>query len=470
MQTASTREEARQNEVGSREKASAGTRKFYIIWVIAVTASAFGPYLQGSIRTEQLAVYLSLSLSLVLALTSRNTTRFSPHPWPVLGLLIIILVAAAISATQLRKSSFLGEGNLLAGLDNLALPIAVVIVAWQWRCVLSRFEILRAAAVVTVTAMTLNAVIAVAQWQGLLSEEFLRAFWVGGGDAALADNFASVAANAADNSRYSGLFNQPAEAGIAYAIALMLLIWLALNLGERRRVLRATTTALCSTLLIVGGVITISKVFMVAAPLSVLVFTVVALRGRQVAAVLSTSFVGIMLAGVYLSDSQWYGSDSVAQFYGDGLLSSDFLTGGGRYGTESSLAGTWEYLWQTHPILGVGLSGIDSSYDSLWIAAMVYAGLVGVLCTMALFTVLIFRWFRSAEFLPRSDRGLSAALLVIAIGASLGIPSITANRVSTLWWIPMSVLLVCGAAKVGSLPRNNKLQSRKGYSPSNSAW
>jgi hypothetical protein len=100
-----------------------------------------------------------------------------------------------------------------------------------------------------------------------------------------------VAANAASDGRYTGIFNQPAEAGIAYGVALLLLTWLA-----RTREWKPFSVTCAAALVITGGVLTVSKVFLLcAAPVAVL--TVLRGRARIRVAVTAGAGSGRPLAG-----------------------------------------------------------------------------------------------------------------------------------------------------------------------------
>ena len=101
-----------------------------------------------------------------------------------------------------------------------------------------------------------------------------------------------MAANAASDGRYTGIFNQPAEAGIAYGVALLLLTWLA-----RTREWKPFPVTCAAALVITGGVLTVSKVFLLcAAPVAGLTV----LRGRariRVAVTAGAGAAGLWLAG-----------------------------------------------------------------------------------------------------------------------------------------------------------------------------
>ena len=68
--------------------------------------------------------------------------------------------------------------------------------------------------------------------------------------------------------------------------------------------------------------------------------------------------------------------------------------------------------------------------------------------------MLAFRWARLRGYLQRPEWHLAGGVLALAMGASLGIPSLTANRACTLAWLVLGVLLAARRAGPGHAKRN----------------
>ena len=76
----------------------------------------------------------------------------------------------------------------------------------------------------------------------------------------------------------------------------------------------------------------------------------------------------------------------------------------------------------------MGAAGLNVAYDSLWLEVFVVSGIIGVVLAAARLVLLAARWVRVKASLDRAEWQLAGGVLVLAVGASLGIPSLTANR------------------------------------------
>ena len=264
-----------------------------------------------------------------------------------------------LTSTVWRPSDPLFYGALPEShsLAAMAVPLALMIVTWYWSLAASPDRLLAAAARVVIPCMCVNAVLEMVQLAKGKAEVFawLPQFW----DAAPAGG--SVAANAAGNGRYTGIFNQPAEAGIAFGVALLLLIWLA------RRELNPVLVTVAAVLLTAGGVLTLSKVFLLC---TVPAVVVTVLRGRTRIRVVATA--GVCACAVWLAGSagllpSWaLGGRSLGSLAHPGAsLAAQYSAG--RYGTGGTLAPvTADVLRNAWPA-GFGAGGLAGpAYDSLW--------------------------------------------------------------------------------------------------------
>src|SRR5699024_551510 len=118
--------------------------------------------------------------------------------------------------------------------------------------------VLRTAAVVAVWAAAVNAVLAlVSSTAPAVFVPLLKPFW-GTGEG-------SVAENAMRMGRFTGIFNSPAEAGTMYSIAAVLAVWVYSH--------RLVIMYCLVTLITLGGVLSVSKVFLlIGLPIILLLF------------------------------------------------------------------------------------------------------------------------------------------------------------------------------------------------------
>ena len=100
------------------------------------------------------------------------------------------------------------------------MPLATMTVTATWMVLFDRQHLLRIVSWIVVCGMAVNGLVAVlASYVGAARIPLLRLFWAAGGGV-------TVAELAAGNGRFSGVFNQPAEAGVAYSLAAFCLVFL----------------------------------------------------------------------------------------------------------------------------------------------------------------------------------------------------------------------------------------------------
>lgn len=399
-------------------------------WLVVVILGALGPYLIGDIRLDQIIVYTSVLVALLL-----NFVRLRRHDLagPAQFLFLWAWIVAFGLAAALPKQSLHGvqSAGFLAGLDNYLLPIAIILIGWTWE---SRHPgpglVVIAAKTITVL-MALNGLVAGATMLGLPLEETLRPFW--SSDA----SGGTVAQRAMTNGRFSGVFNQPAEAGIAYSLAALCLVHLVQLEPGRNRVGRFVAGGL----IVAGGILTTSKIFIFGGvpALAYIALRDSRLRGRAVVAATAGVGLAVVLFGRQLS--AWTG---IAMFErlvtSDGSLVSTLTAG--RLGDDSTFARPVEIIMQSDPWFGVGLQGLAVPYDSVWLEAFVVGGLAGVTLFITMLGALAVRWLKLRTEMSDHERMLSGAVIAVLIVASVGVPSLTANRSAVFAWVLLSLLLV----------------------------
>jgi hypothetical protein len=401
--------------------------------------AAFGPYTPVSgIRTEQAVVYGLCAVALMSLRWCR--LRFTRAAVLALGLLTAeTLVAVLGTVMPVPELTGFGRASALAGLDNLALPLAVLVTLWTLMDLgADRERLLALVCRVVIWAMCLNAVLAYLS-QGHDLTPVLSRFW----DNAVVGNTVTdtVAGRASQLGRYTGIFNQPAEAGEMYSIALLAAIY-----HYRSDLLRFAGTSLLIT---VGGLLTISKVFLLVG-LPIAAWQVLRQshgRGRRfvLLAAAAVAVAALAQSGV---GPQWIGGDFLAQLLHPGANSDALrLYTGGRLGNSSSLDTVVAAVLQRSPWFGYGAGGLAVPYDDAWVEALCVAGLCGaVLYTMLLATLAVC-WLRrrvpAGSGGARSARSrLGGGLVLLVIGASVGLPALTANRVATIAWLLIGLILL----------------------------
>ncbi|GIH14814.1 hypothetical protein [Rugosimonospora africana] len=443
--------------------------------------AAFGPYTPlAGIRAEQVVVYGLCAVA--LASLRWCQFRFTRAAALVFGLLTAETLVAVFGAlVPVPELTGFGRASTLAGLDNLALPLAVLITLWTLLDMgADRKRLLAIVCRVVIWAMCLNAVLAyVSQAHDLTP--MLSRFW----DNTVVENTVTdtVAGRASQLGRYTGIFNQPAEAGEMYSIALLAAIY-----RYRSNLLRFAGASLLIT---VGGLLTVSKVFLLVG-LPIAVWQVLRQshgRGRRVvllaAAVIAVA--GLAQSGV---GPQWIGGDFLAQLLRPGTNGDMLhLYTGGRLGDSSSLQTIVAAVLHDSPWFGFGAGGLAVPYDDAWVEALCVAGLCGAILYTMLLAVLALSWYRrrlppdpgqsrlaqsqltqSRVAQPQlaqsrlAQSRLGGGIVLLVIGASVGLPALTANRAATIAWLMIGLVLLAppgdtdantgtAPAGVGTMPR-----------------
>lgn len=397
----------------------------------ALVVAAFGPYVGGGIRTEQATVYGATLVLLLAALPHLKTP-----PGHILALLavwvpflLVTLIGAA--APPLVRGTWV-QRSAMAGVDNIALPTAVILVVASLILLgADPTRLVRHIASLVVGAMIANTFAAWAQHQGLISWEA----WWGQGEA-------STALNAEQNGRYSGIINQPAEAGVLYGIAMLCAIYLWIDRPGR---LVAT-----QSLLFLGGLLTVSKVVIfVVAPL---VLWQLARRSEE-RAVRHAYAAGAAIVGYVLIRSGalpvWTGADqfqNIMPSRSDEQALVRTITAG-RFGEDATLEPVIDAVLAGPLWFGYGGGGLNVPYDNGFVEALVMAGVFGIVCFTSTLLVLGHAWLRMP---PSAERTLYFYVLVLVVVANLGLPTLTANRVSTVVWLLLITLIYAAAPSRGT--------------------
>lgn len=393
----------------------------------AIAAAAFGPYVVGSIRSEQVVVYAALIVTVVF----RPWRWIGLRPPRVLQLLIaawfVYFTIAAIGAAFPTSDALLkfAGGSAVAGADNLLLPAACLIVVLTSVTSASAGTVLRRLCKVTALLAATNAAISIMALQVDLTG-ILRPFWA----SESTGGALTVAERAGQLGRLTGLFGQPAEAGLMYGLGGLSAIYAWRD--EPRRLFPVLA------LMFIGGALSVSKVFLlVGAP--IILWQALRLRRSGIATITTTAAAGalvIMQTGIL---DAWTGADYLLKLLSPTEGSYVRFYTAGRIGSSSTLAPVVDAVIGVSPIAGIGLGGLQVPYDNGIIEAFVFAGAVGV----AAYAALLLGLFACARSVTGPERALMYGLGLLAVGASAGLPALTANRVSTVLWLMVGIIALC---------------------------
>lgn len=386
-----------------------------------VALSLFGPYLVAGIRTEQVVLYGASVTAVLFAPRLRLTGAFVLVAWVWFTLLVFATVGLLDPPPP-----FIPYGDPVAGVDNLATPLVAMVVG-AIAASSDRIGALRTFAATVAYLLAANALLAAASVVVDFSS-VLQHFWTSG-------EGISVAEKAAGNLRYGGIFNQPAEAGTAYGFGLVLALW---RWGWSER--RMSRMVVVTMLLTVGGLLSLSKVFLLLG-LPVFVIALTVDRQRRIRRVIALAgAAGVVVSVVASGIVPWAGQDRLQQLLvgggsarGEQTLAEYFSAG--RLGDHSTLFDVASVVWATAPVAGYGARGLEAAYDSSWLHVFVVAGGVGVALLIMLFVLLALRLLMARRSTQVDEWRLAVGFMVIAGGASFGLPVWVANRVAAIFWI-----------------------------------
>ncbi|MDQ1228604.1 hypothetical protein [Sphingomonas sp. SORGH_AS_0879] len=392
-----------------------------IIIPLLITLSALMPYLPGGVRVDQLAVPILTIPALFMA----RRQHAGPFIWGIP--LIVSLIALAVSSRLSWQTGLATSG--LFSMIRVTLPVVALL---SFPALLSRTP--NATLYSALSAAGCAGVASLAALGALASPRILTVMtlWVRTEDD-------SVWTQAQEIGRFSGIFNQPLEAGVFYSVALMALVFC----WKYARVNKLLLVGLL-VLIMAGGGLSLSKNFIVvgivcsaalAIWIGVIPFWLV------LAIALPTMLIVPPLFVRYNPD---YVDSLVALYYTGGLFSA--LTAG-RFGqADSQVSILFQSLFEVGDWpLGRGL-GSHLPLDNGFLEFFYQGGIVALGgFVIALLALLIHGWRHRAM-----DQGRFLVMLILfTIGASLGGPAFTANRANI-------VLLLLIAATIVDIQRRQR--------------
>jgi len=419
--------------------------------IIFLCVAAFGPYVvpAAGLRLEHFVIYGSLFYLVMLRILSHGNTTIPKN----IFLLAILCLAVPfwVLLVSLENLSWARPYNILAALENFTQPAALVVVMFLLMQPLDRLEklnLLRVAGITIIVMLFLNSLIAMLTifyntWP------FVRYFTVAGD---VGFEIVPVWQRAASMGRFSGIFNQPVEAGLVYSLGMLCWVYLATT---SKRI--SSIGWLSLIMIIIGGVLAVSKSFILGGfPLAILYWLTTALnqsliRKSTVIGLMIWGFGGMTLA-IFLAHS-WSGLDYFLRFFRSDSYDKSVvhLITSGRFGggEESITAPLFIKTWSESPIMGFGVpSRFSNVLDNAYIEFFLYGGVVGLAFYAAILVSILSVALSGLRNDPKLGR-LLIAVWILIIGTGLGAPVITLNRSSICLWVIL-VIIFAALSKTNS--------------------
>ncbi|WP_423440741.1 hypothetical protein [Limisphaera sp. VF-2] len=419
-------------------------------------ASTLGPYILGPLRLDHLLIYPLGIVSIVRLFP----TAYYTIPVPLLfvaGLLganVVWCLATTIAYTSLST-------DMLSALDNFLQPLLTLCIAMaliQNTTQLQLNRLFTSTCYGTLAVFSFNALLAFAMSRGYLLD--LAPYFV----RSITETGQSVWANALSTGRYTGIFDQPLETGLGYSVALLAWAFLVFAQGRRTALLFAALP-----LLLLGGVLAASKTFLLGGiPLFLTTAVLLGLkRSRRALTVCAALFLALLslLAGITFSETTIGGS--YARKFLDQPIDSPM--GAIAHFTSHRLAGAavnlqlMQRVLSTAPFRGFGYAPPDVPLDNGYLEFLYRGGLISLV--LYLLVHLVFCVAAWGGRLHRRPLALwSFLLLVLLLGAALGGPTLTMNRVSVpVWFMLAFSCALLSRPTALSAPRPTGHQNPKGF-------
>ena len=411
--------------------------------LIVLMIAAFGPYVvSGMVRVDHLVVYTLFAIRLAtISVGAHSVLRIRPVG-DLRWLLLSIFVLTAGITILLRN--YQSPRQLLGAIENHVQPIAILTIVGT-AIAGSRDHDLRSLAIRLINLYTFiliaNTAISLSVLGATLTgvEEYvvrlLRPFWGDGGAGGV-----SVAERSLAGFRFSGIFDQPFDAGLHHSFGLLLAVFvirLEGRLPETRDYVRMLVVA-------AGGLLSLSKVIIFG---GLPIFVAYLLWERWLGRMLWNKVViiaGVLLAatsGVILS---WW-IDLLGSLWTSTNLIRIVI--GSRFsGADSVVASLTSEVLQSSPVLGLGY-GAFTTYDNAYLEYWAQGGVFALLLYLMVLATLA-----RASILQRSSPAgrFYAVVTVLVVFAGIGAPVLTANRFTVVFWMLMTILLTRDAIQCRS--------------------
>lgn len=420
--------------------------RFVQILTFVQICSIFGPYIIGQIRTEQLFAYTN-----TLILISLYTYHFKRVPRFIvpLTLWIIFICISFISFFSERNDDALIFGRI----DSLFLPISTLLFALAAVGLIGIHRFFGVFAWTTISLMSLNSLVAVFQGLKIIPINHLKNFWEP------SEVIISTAEKSMTLARYSGIFNQPIEAGVAYSLAGLMLVAIA---KKNYRLLVPL-----GILLLLGGFLTVSKAFIIVGLPVIIAYSLLTFGWKYLLNLLILVFVTL----IGLAVSGWWGFFSIVslafgsrigattevlfssekiQIIEPGQLTDetpiDLILNGRYTGATQQADVLKEGLGINSPdfdstngnlFTGIGVFAPERIYDSAWAFGAQFSGLIGIILIIS---ILAWPAIYSVNTKNKQLITFSFSLSAILFVTSFGAPLLILNRASTISWLLIATI------------------------------
>jgi hypothetical protein len=381
--------------------------------------SAFGPYIINDlgIRTDHLVIYTSFSYILAKAMLNGSINLINEMKFIIIILIILFLIPFVM---LLYNNIY--TLKMLASIENYLQPIAVIVIV----CYGCSYNNIRIKELIYLFLFLLCLNTAFSVISILYDTDEAMSFFLRTGST---EGAIPVGMSVMSQSRYTGIFNQPFTAGLAYSVGLFGIMYL-YSCEKSRFIL-----GLLTIIVFIGGIITVSKVFF---PLGVFIALYMLFQYRKINIILILSALfTIVLSVLPLFWDNIYFSRLLA--IPSSVNATLELYTSGRLGISNVNLNYAEKIYNDAFLIGYGYATNTYAPDSAYVDYLSQSGVIGVCLYIVLLGYLGFSIFRSR--INRNQKILLKGLFYLLILAGVGAPVLTINRVSIIILVLITSLL-----------------------------
>jgi len=419
------------------------------ILVFLLIFAAFGPYVLYGFRTEHILIYSILPFSIIVLLMNKkkHTIIYKPSLFIILFLFITLTIWALL-VTFAGPKNYQSLFRVFAICENYVQPIAIFLIFGafiNFQSLKSAVTLFRKACLTVIYLLSVNSIIAVSNVNyntyNLLKYFLPEADPIRG----------TVWSRASSLHRYSGIFNQPMEAGLMYSLGIF--IWIYLTQNKKHK---SIFDYLILSILIFGGILSVSKVFiLIGIPLSIIYLFSIK-KQELFVNYRSITAVTIVISITILIFNKWKGYEYFLRLFNvRNKTYSELiqLFTAGRFGGEiPSMKILFLSVWEKSPFCGLGFAS-TSVLDSAYAEYFIQGGLISLM--VYLFILLFIGLFAVKNYNRYKEGKLLFFLWIFIIIAGLGAPIFTINHFSTVFVI--FLLLIYSIIHLHRLEKLNKL-------------
>jgi hypothetical protein len=384
-------------------------KRNYFSLPMLLILSTFGPYIfkQYGIRTDHMMLYLSF-LCVCCFSSLKNKFLLKKEMKAILYILILLFLIPFVMLSVNMNITL----KMLASIENYLQPIVVIIVSCYY---FSRKQIRIDEMIhLFLFLLCLNTILS------LLSifidiNEFISLFVRGSERGGM-----PIALGVMSQSRFTGIFNQPFTAGLAYSVGLLLIVYL----FSHQKI--GLSQIVYTIIVFVGGIITVSKVFF---PLGVFIALYMLILYRKYNTIMSIIFLLFLLVPTIslFWDNNYFFRLLIPPTNISELLE---LYTSGRLGVSNVNLHYVNNIYDDSFLIGYGYATDVYAPDSAYVDYLSQSGIIGVFLYIVLLINLGFSIYRYKTNLK--SKILLKGFFLLLIFSGIGAPVLTINRVSII--------------------------------------